>query len=153
MIGCAWTTPPEKRLFKMFGEVLHIDCTADTNYEDRPFLTITGRDSNGKMFTVIRAFLPNERAWVFRWLFQTVMPSLLECSFAFVCILQKHLQKQKQSVFPLKEYSFASISNDVDETELDKKPPAKKLKDAKGNSISDWISASFFIHGTDIGDV
>ena len=81
MIGCAWTTPPEKRLFKMFGEVLHIDCTADTNYEDRPFLTITGRDSNGKMFTVIRAFLPNERAWVFRWLFQTVMPSLLGREF------------------------------------------------------------------------
>ncbi len=82
MIGCAWTTPPEKRLFKMFGEVLHIDCTADTNYEDRPFLTITGRDSNGKMFTVIRAFLPNECAWVFRWwLFQTVMPSLLGREF------------------------------------------------------------------------
>jgi hypothetical protein len=81
MIGCAWTTPPEKRLFKMFGEVLHIDCTADTNYEDRPFLTITGRDSNGKMFTVIRAFLPNERAWVFRWLFQTVMPALLGREF------------------------------------------------------------------------
>lgn len=77
MIGCAWTTPPERRLFKMFSEVLHIDCTADTNHEDRPFLTVTGRDSTGKMFTIIRAFLPNERAWVFRWLFQTVMPTLL----------------------------------------------------------------------------
>ncbi len=33
MIGCAWTTPPKKSLFKMFGEVLHIHCTADTNYE------------------------------------------------------------------------------------------------------------------------
>lgn len=77
MIGCAWTIPAEKRLFKMFSEVLHIDCTADTNQEDRPFLTITGRDSNGNMFTILRAYLPNERAWVFRWLFQTVMPSLL----------------------------------------------------------------------------
>ncbi len=77
MIGCAWTTPHEKRQFKMFSEVLHIDCTADTNHEDRPFLTITGRNSNGKMFIVIRPFLPNERAWVFCWLFQTVMPTLL----------------------------------------------------------------------------
>jgi MULE transposase domain len=77
MMGCAWTTPPEKRLFKMFSEVLHIDCTADTNHEDRPFLTITGRNSLGNMFTVLRAYLPNERAWVFRWLFQTVMPTLL----------------------------------------------------------------------------
>jgi hypothetical protein len=38
---------------------------------------------------------------------------------------------------PLLQNLFASISNDVDETELDKKPPAKKPKDAKGNSISD----------------
>jgi hypothetical protein len=29
------------------------------------------------MFVVLRAFLPNERAWVFRWMFQTVMPRLL----------------------------------------------------------------------------
>jgi hypothetical protein len=77
MIACAWTTPCEKRLFKMFSEVLHIDCTADTNIECRPLLTISGRDSCGSMFVVLRAFLPNERAWVFRWMFQTVMPRLL----------------------------------------------------------------------------
>jgi hypothetical protein len=29
------------------------------------------------MFTILRAFVPNERAWVFRWIFQTVMPALL----------------------------------------------------------------------------
>jgi hypothetical protein len=29
------------------------------------------------MYTVLRAFLPNERAWVFRWIFQTVLPRLL----------------------------------------------------------------------------
>ena len=77
MIGCAWTTPPEKRLVKMFGEVLHIDCTADTNDEDRPFLTIIGRNSIGKIFTVMHALLRKERAWDFCWLFQTVMPALL----------------------------------------------------------------------------
>jgi hypothetical protein len=70
MIGCAWTIPAEKCLFKTFSEVLHIDCTADTNQEDRPFLTITGRDSNGNMSTIIRAYLPNERAWVFCWFFK-----------------------------------------------------------------------------------
>ncbi len=81
MIGCAWTTPPEKRLVKMFGEVLHIDCTANTNNEDRPFLTITGRNSNGKIFTVMHSFLPKERAWVICWLFQTAMPALLSRDF------------------------------------------------------------------------
>jgi hypothetical protein len=49
MMGCAWTTPPEKRLFKMYGEVIHIDCTTDTNIESRPFLTVSGRDSSGSM--------------------------------------------------------------------------------------------------------
>ena len=33
MIGCAWVIPAEKCLFKMFGDVLHIDCMADTNVE------------------------------------------------------------------------------------------------------------------------
>jgi hypothetical protein len=62
----------------MFSDVQHIDCTADTNIESRPFLSVTGRDSNGHMFSVIRAlFLPNERAWVFRWIFRTAMPVLL----------------------------------------------------------------------------
>ena len=61
----------------MFSEVLHIDCTSDTNVESCPHLTITGRDSTGSMFMAVRVSLPNERAWVFRWIFQTVMPTLL----------------------------------------------------------------------------
>jgi hypothetical protein len=81
MIGCAWLLPEEKRLFCLFPEVLHIDATACTNREDCPLLTITGRDSRGKAFTVLRVFLPNERAWVFRWLFQVVMPELLGASW------------------------------------------------------------------------
>jgi hypothetical protein len=54
-----------------------MDATQDTNKEKWPLFTITARDSTGAMFTVARAFLPNERAWVFRWLFQVVLPSLL----------------------------------------------------------------------------
>jgi hypothetical protein len=30
MMSCAWTTTPEQQLFRMFSDVLHIDCTADT---------------------------------------------------------------------------------------------------------------------------
>ena len=62
----------------MFSDVLYIDCTADTNIKSHPFLSVTGHYSNGHMFSIIiHAFLPNERAWVFRWIFQTVMPALL----------------------------------------------------------------------------
>jgi hypothetical protein len=49
----------------------YIDCIADTNHEERPCLTVTERDS----------FLPNEKAWVFRWLVQTMMPTLLGQDF------------------------------------------------------------------------
>jgi hypothetical protein len=54
-----------------------MDATQDTNKEKWPLFTITARDSTGAMFMVARAFLPNERAWVFCWLFQVVLPSLL----------------------------------------------------------------------------
>jgi hypothetical protein len=36
-------------------------------------------------------------------------PSTGECSFAFVCILQKRLQKAKAKLRPLQEYSFAFV--------------------------------------------
>ena len=76
MLGFTWVLPCERRLFEMFPEVLTIDCTADTNNEGRPLLTMNGKDSNGKMFTVLRAFLPNEKAWVFRWLFSYILPKM-----------------------------------------------------------------------------
>ena len=66
LMRCAWTTPPEQRLFRMFSEVLHINCTADTNIESHPFLSVIGCDSTDHIFSVICAFLPNERAWEFR---------------------------------------------------------------------------------------
>ena len=59
-MGFAWVLPCERLLFEMFPEVLTVDCTSDTNNESRPLLTMNGKDSNGKMFTVLRAFLPNE---------------------------------------------------------------------------------------------
>jgi hypothetical protein len=77
MIACAWVLPKEKRLFQMYPEVIHVDATSDTNNENRPLLTITARDSRGNVVTVLRIFMPNERSWAFRWLFQVVLPTLL----------------------------------------------------------------------------
>jgi hypothetical protein len=80
MIACAWVLPQERRQFMLFPFVLHVDTTADSNKEKRPLLTVSGRDSTGKMFTVLRALVPNERTWIFRWIFQTVFPTLLGVS-------------------------------------------------------------------------
>ena len=80
-LAVAWVIPEEKRLFHQFTDVIHIDGTMKTNNEGRPLVTVTGRDSSGNQFAILRAFLPNERAWSFRWLFQNAMPSLLGPEF------------------------------------------------------------------------
>jgi len=67
----------EKRLFQQFPYVLKIDSTMDTNKENRPLLVVTGCDNDGKSFTVLCAYLPNQRMWTFHWIFQTVIPALL----------------------------------------------------------------------------
>ena len=64
-IGLAWVLPIEQKFFHHFPEVICVDTVSHTNKDKRPLLTISGRDSYGKMFIILRAFLPNERAWVF----------------------------------------------------------------------------------------
>ena len=73
-MAVAWVIPCERKLFEMFPEVVKVDCTNDTNNENRPLLTVTAKDSNGKCFTLLRSFLPNQQNWVFRWIFSIVLP-------------------------------------------------------------------------------
>ena len=56
--------------------MLTIDTTAKTNNENRPLLTINGKDRFGNVFTVLRAFLPNEQGWMFRWIFSDILPTM-----------------------------------------------------------------------------
>jgi hypothetical protein len=77
MIGCAWTTPSEERLLKMFSEVLHIDALWTPIMRIVLCSLLSPVVIQTERLTIVRAFLPNERAWVFCWLFQTVMPTLL----------------------------------------------------------------------------
>ena len=65
-MSIAWAIQCERRLFEMFLEVIAVETVNDTNNESRPLLTMAGEDSNGKMFTFLRAFLNNEKGWVFR---------------------------------------------------------------------------------------
>ena len=53
-----------------------MDTVSDTNSDKRPLLTISGKDSFGKIFIILSAFLPNELAWVFKWIFTIVLPAL-----------------------------------------------------------------------------
>jgi hypothetical protein len=77
LLAFAWVLPEEHRQFSLYPFVAHIDGTNSTNKESRPLVTVTGRDVLGNQFTALRAFLPNNQAWVFKWLFRTVFPTLL----------------------------------------------------------------------------
>jgi len=69
MIGVAWVMAMEKRLFQQLPYLLKLDSTMDTNKENRPLLVVTGCDNDGKSFTVLCAYLPNQRMWTFHWIF------------------------------------------------------------------------------------
>ena len=76
LLAVAWVIPGEKDYFFLFPEVLFIDIVEKTNNEKRPLLVVSGKDSDGKMFTILRAFLPNQRSWIFRWIFSVVFPTM-----------------------------------------------------------------------------
>jgi hypothetical protein len=62
-----WVSDEDLRHITMFPEVLSIDTSYRTNREKRPLLVFAGTDHNRKNFTAIRAFLPSECEWVFRY--------------------------------------------------------------------------------------
>ena len=77
LIALVWVLPAGKRLFRAYPEVLFIDGTHKTNKENRPLIVLGIRDADGKVHVVIRAYVPNERSWLYRWLFQTAIPSVV----------------------------------------------------------------------------
>jgi MULE transposase domain len=77
LLAIVWVLPRNRELFRAYPEVLFIDGTHKTNYENRPLITMGIKDSHGNVQVVLRAFVPNERAWLFRWLFQVATPALL----------------------------------------------------------------------------
>jgi hypothetical protein len=73
----AWGSDEDLRYITMFPKVLSIDTTYGTNREKRPLLVFAGTDSNRKNFTALCAFVPSECEWVFRYVFEVAIPSLI----------------------------------------------------------------------------
>jgi hypothetical protein len=78
MVGIAYAMPFELEQFGLFHVSMHIDATTDSNKECRPLVTVTSKDSYGRMFIVLREFLPCEQSWAYKWLFQMVFPVLID---------------------------------------------------------------------------
>jgi hypothetical protein len=77
LIALVWALPNTKRLFRAFPEVVYIDGTHKTNVLGQPLITVGIKDGYGKVQVVIRAYVPNERAWLFQWLFNKALPSVV----------------------------------------------------------------------------
>jgi hypothetical protein len=68
MVGIAYSMPFEIKQFGLFHVSLHIDATFNTIKEGRPLVsTVTSKDSYGRMFFALRAFLPSEQSWAYHW--------------------------------------------------------------------------------------
>ena len=80
VLSMVWATPEMRQDFRAYPEVLFIDGTHKTNNEKYPLFTVGIRDANFKVKIVLRAFCPNERAWMFEWFFNEAIPSILGAS-------------------------------------------------------------------------
>jgi hypothetical protein len=77
LLFIAWGSDEDLRYITMFPKVLSIDTTYGTNREKRPLLVFAGTDNNRKKITALRAFLPSEYEWVFHYIFEVAIPSLI----------------------------------------------------------------------------
>ena len=69
MMGFAWTNPSEKVMFSLLPNIVYVDATMDTNSEGQPLLSLVGKDTCSKTFTILRVLLPNQQLCVFCWFF------------------------------------------------------------------------------------
>jgi hypothetical protein len=76
LLGVIWVSADERSLFEKFPNVVKIDTTFGTNNQGLPLVVISGLTANNEVFTIARGNLPNERAFVFKWLFQNALPAL-----------------------------------------------------------------------------
>jgi hypothetical protein len=77
LLYAAWITNKELQNTILFPELLAVDTTADTNIEDRMLMIVTGLENMRRDFPSIRAFLPSECQWVFRFSLSYAFPKLL----------------------------------------------------------------------------
>jgi hypothetical protein len=77
LLFVAWDSDEDLRYITMFPEVLPIDTTYGKNRKKRSLLVFAGTDNNRKKITAMRAFLPSECEWVFRYVFEVAIPSLI----------------------------------------------------------------------------
>ena len=69
-----WILDKDHHCLDFFLTVIHIYVTLITNDGECPLFTVTVKDHLGNMFIAIRTFLPNQKAYSFKWLLIDLFP-------------------------------------------------------------------------------
>jgi len=78
LLLCAmWATEDGLRYFSKFPTVLGLDTTFGTNAEKRPLARGTGKNMLRNNLPWLNCFLPSEAQWVWHWILQKGLPSML----------------------------------------------------------------------------
>ena len=77
LLAVGWARDEDLRVFHKFPESIKLDCTANTNREQRPLFNLVCKDSNNRLYTVLRCLLPSEKGAVFDTIINSVFPSIL----------------------------------------------------------------------------
>jgi hypothetical protein len=77
-IAVAFANKYDIRTFLLFPEVLHADCTCDSNNSNNHLFTLSCRTSSGKQVVFLKIWLPNQKRSSFRWVLKCVLPSLFD---------------------------------------------------------------------------
>jgi hypothetical protein len=78
LLAVMWISDEGKRYHTKFPHVLGCDVTFGTNAEKRPLFRASGKTSDNKNIPHINAFVPSQQRWVFEWIFEDGLPSILD---------------------------------------------------------------------------
>jgi hypothetical protein len=69
LVGWAWIYVEDQRWLCLFPKVMHVGAMSHTNNKKMILLTFSGCTSEGQTFIFLSMFLPNQKAYSFRWVF------------------------------------------------------------------------------------
>lgn len=88
LLAVMWVTEDGKLYHKKFPHVLGCDVTFGTNAEKRPLFRASGKTMDNKNIPHVNAFVPSQQRWVFDWIFEDGLPSILdEAALTKTCII------------------------------------------------------------------
>ena len=78
LICLAWQSVSQHKIANSFHLNLNIDATHKTcKIGNLSMLTITTKDSFGKTYVILRMWIPNQKVWMFRYVFLHVIPTMI----------------------------------------------------------------------------